>query len=384
MRRRAAGYGTVTADRLPAPLAGAVVPLRVAYGVEGDTFGGVERHLVTLLEHLDRGHYEPTVLGRAPEQLQKELRQLDVEFMGVPEVSSKWDTRAWRAVFGAMRRLRPQVFHAMQSHSFSGQYALAAALLARVPRVLVTCHLPTPASNSRQDRFAALLRRGLDVQIVPGAWAQAQLARSRQLARRCVIVPNGVDTPVLVPRAEARSVLGLTPDALVVGGLMRLEPEKRADLVVELARSLPGVTAVVFGDGPERERLAARASGIAVLLTGFRSDASALVSALDVFVHPCPVDNQPLAVLEAMAAGIPVVVADEGGTTDMVEHGRTGLLAPATADGMAAAVSRVLGDKELACRLAAGAAAHVEREANPGTMARRVEALYVPDEGRRA
>jgi phosphatidylinositol alpha 1,6-mannosyltransferase len=220
------------------------------------------------------------------------------------------------------------------------------------------------------------VRRGVDVQIAPGPWAQAELARRGQLARRCVIVPNGIDRPALIPRTEARSILGLAPDAVVVGGLMRLEPEKRADLVVGLARSLPGVTAVVFGDGPEREHLAALARGSDVILPGFRSDAAALVSALDVFLHPCPVDNQPLAVLEALASGVPVVVADQGGTVDMVEHERTGLLAPATAEGMAEAVRRLLADKQLAGTLAAAAADHAAREADPDTMTRRIEALY--------
>jgi glycosyltransferase involved in cell wall biosynthesis len=359
-------------------------PFRVVYSVTGEVYGGVERHLVTLLKHLDRTLYEPKVVGRAPEALQKELADLGVEFIPVPEVSSKWDVRAWVAVLRAVHRLRPQIFHGMQSHSFSGQYALASALVTRVPRALVTCHLPTPAPNSLQDRLAATLRRGVDVQIVPGAWAKAELARTGQLARRCVVVPNGIDKPVLVPRDIARSMLGLKPDAVVVGCLMRLEPEKRADLVVGLARTLPGVTAVVFGDGPERERLALQAAESDVLLTGFRPDAATLISALDVFVHPCPVDNQPLAVLEAMASGIPVVVANEGGAADMVEDGRTGLLAPATPDGMADAVRTLLTDEVLAARVAAAAAAHVAREANPAIMARRVEALYAGDENRHA
>jgi glycosyltransferase involved in cell wall biosynthesis len=271
------------------------------------------------------------------------------------------------------------VFHGMQSHSFSGHYALASAILARVPRIVVTCHLPTTASNRRQSHLASGLRRGVDVQIVPGSWARDQLERNGQLARRTVIVPNGIDRPHLVPRAEARSMLGISPGASVVGGLMRLDSYKRPDLVVDLARTLPGVTAVVFGDGPDREYLAARAQGSDVVLTGFRSDAAALISALDVVVHPCPEDNQPLAILEAMAAGVPVVVANQGGAADMVEHERTGLLAPVTTEGMANAVGRLLADKSLAGRLAAAAAAHVERDANPEMMARRIEVLYERD-----
>lgn len=361
---------------VPASEPQADAPMRVVYSVEGDVFGGVERHLLTVLHHLDRVHFEPVVLGRAVPALRTELQDLSIEFIPLPEVMSKWDVRSWGRVLGVLRQLNPQVFHGMQSHSFSGRYPLAGAILARVPRVVVTCHLPTSASNARQDRLGAILRRGVDVQIAPGPWAQAELARTGQLTPRCVVIPNGIDETTLVPRADARSMLGLDPDALVVGCLMRLEPEKRADLVVGLARSLPGVTVVVFGDGPERDRLTAMAQGSDVLLAGFRPDAASLVSALDVFVHPCPVDNQPLAVLEAMAGGVPVVVADQGGTVDMVDHERTGLLAPATAQGMADAVQRLLKDKELSGALAAAAVDHVARKADPAAMTRLIEDLY--------
>ncbi len=354
-------------------------PIRVAYHVEGDAFGGVERYLVTLLEHLDRRRFEPVVLGRAPDVLRRALVDLDVEMIPQPQVTSKWDVRAWSAVLGSVRRVRPEVYHGMMSHSFSGGYALAAAMIARTPRIVVTAHLPTPASNRRQAWLGAAFRRGVDVQIVPGEWARSELARYGQLARYTVIVPNAIDMPDHVSRAEARGRLGLAPHATVVGGVMRLEAYKRPDLVAELAHTLPGVTVVLFGDGPELDHLAARANGGNVLLTGFRSDASTLVRALDVFVHPCPTDNQPLAVLEAMAAGVPVVAADQGGVATMVEHERTGLLAPVSAEGMTQAVGRLLGDSDLAARLSATAADTVKRDADPAAMARRVEALYERD-----
>jgi glycosyltransferase involved in cell wall biosynthesis len=350
--------------------------IRVAYHLDSDAFGGVERYLITLLEHLDRRRFEPILLGRVPDVVSQALGRLDVEMVGTPEVTSKWNVRSWQKSIGVVRQIQPVVFHGMQSHSFSGQYALASALLARTPRVLVTAHLPTPAQNRRQAWLAAVLRRGVDVQIVPGEWAQRELTRLGQRARRTVIVPNAIDTPDFVPREKAREMLGVASDAIVVGGLMRLEAYKRPDLVVELAKTIPGVTVVLFGDGPEHARLVAQSDGENVVLPGFRADASTLIRAFDVFVHPCPYENQPLAILEAMAAGLPVVVANEGGSAWMVEHDRTGLLASATLDGMSNAVRRLLEDRALADQISRAATLHVTREADPTTMARRVEALY--------
>jgi glycosyltransferase involved in cell wall biosynthesis len=351
-------------------------PLRVVYHLESDAFGGVERHLITLLKHLDRRRFEPVVLGQAPDALRRDLTDLEVEMVSLPEITSKWDWRAWKASLGAVRRLRPDVYHGMQSHSFSGQYALASAVIARVPLVIVTNHMPTPSSNRRQAWLGTLLRRGVDLQIVPGEWTRSELGRMGQLARHTVVVHQLIEKPDFVSRARAREILGVDPDATVVGGLMRLEAYKRPDLVVELAQTVPGVTVVLFGDGPERNALVKLADGTDVVLTGFMADANRYVRALDVFVHPCPADNQPLAVLEAMVGGVPVVVADEGGSATMVDHERTGLLAEATSEGMSEAVNRLLVDESLAAHLAAAGAAKVQSECDPRSVARRVEALY--------
>jgi glycosyltransferase involved in cell wall biosynthesis len=346
------------------------------YHLESDAFGGVERHLITLLRHLDRRRFEPVVLGQAPELLVQDLTNLEVEMVSAPEITSKWDWRAWNAVLGAVHRLRPDVYHGMQSHSFSGQYALASAVIAKVPRVIVTNHLPTPSSNRRQAWLGSAVRRGVDLQILPGEWTRSELARMGQLARHTVVLPQLIETPDFFSRGRAREILGVDPNATVVGGLMRLEAYKRPDLVVSLAHTVPDVTVVLFGDGPERNALATSARGMNVVLTGFMPDANRLVRALDVFVHPCPVDNQPLAVLEAMVGGVPVVVADEGGSATMVAHERTGLLAEASRDGMGNAVRRLLTDKSLAARVAAAGAAKVRNECDPASVTRRVEAFY--------
>ena len=99
-------------------------------------------------------------------------------------------------------------------------------------------------------------------------------------------------------------------------------------------------------------------------------------------VYPPPTDlkqvgqDQPLAVFEALGSGVPVVVADQGGASLMVDDGRTGLRAPATPEGMAAAVQRLLHDPELAGRLAAAGRAEVLERFTTEAMTRQLEALY--------
>jgi glycosyltransferase involved in cell wall biosynthesis len=174
-------------------------------------------------------------------------------------------------------------------------------------------------------------------------------------AAKLRIVPNGIDLAPfasLPSRAAARQRLEIPAQAEVLGAVAMLRPEKNHALLLEAAADLrqtgrdPWV--VLVGDGPERERLAALAarSGLAerVRFLGMRSDVPDLLPAFDVFVlpsHPA-VETQPVAVIEALAAGIPVVATRVGDVAGLLEEGRSGLLVPAGDRGELAAAIRSL------------------------------------------
>lgn len=150
-------------------------------------------------------------------------------------------------------------------------------------------------------------------------------------------VPNGVRPRGPGPgRAGARRVLGLDDDRPVVLTAGRLVTAKGHRSLVaavpELVRRFPDVAVVVLGDGTLREPLLQQAAdlGVAghVLLPGFRSDARMLLDAADVFVLPSRQEAMPLAALEAMDAGLPVVATRVFGSAEVVLDGRTGLLVP--------------------------------------------------------
>jgi glycogen(starch) synthase len=304
------------------------------------------------------------------------LAELDVPVLALPAVRSKFDAKSWFEVTAAMWRSRPVIFHAMLPHTFAASYGVLAAITSRSRGVVVTVHAITRPANRRQVWLRRQLNRGVDVQLVPSQWARAELAAMGLLSRRVEVVANGIGFRVPKAREEARALLGLPQDAFVVGSAMRLVPMKRPELVVEVGERLPGVQVVLFGDGPECERLVAQGAASRLHMAGFRRDAADLLTALDVFVLPCPVESQGLAIMEAMAAGVPVVVADVGGAAEVVDDGRTGLLAPVTAPGMAEAVGRLLGDPALGRRLAEAAADEVYRRFSVSSMTTRIESIY--------
>jgi glycosyltransferase involved in cell wall biosynthesis len=351
-------------------------PVRVVYFVEGYSFGGVERHLLHLLDDLDRQRFTPMVIGVMADELEQELGTRSVAVDRLERIRGNFDIPGFIRAFRALRKARPVIFHAMLSHSHAAQYAIMAAIALRTPVVMTTAHLPTPTESQMRRRLGRFILRGVDMQVLPSEWTKAELVRLDLLHGSHEIVANGIALPALFSREEAREQLGIAPTATVLGGSMRLVDWKRADLIVDAARQLPDAVAVILGEGPEEDRLRSLAQGVDLRLPGFRLDAVSLLPAFDLFIHPCPTDNQPLAIFEAMAAGVPVIVADQGGAALMVDDGRTGMRAPATAAGMSGVVSRLLDDPALAERLAAAGRAEVLSRFTTEAMARQLEALY--------
>jgi glycosyltransferase involved in cell wall biosynthesis len=172
-------------------------------------------------------------------------------------------------------------------------------------------------------------------------------------AQRMMVVPNGVSEP-----ADATAELGLRRP--VVGALGRLDRQKGFDVLVDALAQLPEVTAVIAGDGPERDALLQRARDRSVAdrieILGWQQEIGPFLRSLDVFVLPSRLEGLSLALLEAMAARAAIVATDVGGMREAVVSGETGLLVPADdADALAAGIRQLLEDEPLRERLGAGA-----------------------------
>jgi len=347
--------------------------------------GGAEKALVDIALRLDRSRYNVSVCAtRSAGNYQPLLDAAGVRTI-VLHRETRWDSYK---LLGLVRLLRRQPVHILHTHLFgSNTWGRILGKLAGVPVIITHEHW---SSKSRNEVWVdRLLYRLSDRIVVPSAASKRMVIEMEHIpARYLDVIYNGADADEFAPREErvdVREEWGIKPDAVVVGTLGRLSPEKGGvdtliRVVARLRQAHPQVRLMVVGDGslrPELQSLAAEL-GEDVVFTGLRSDVTRMLSAMDIFVLPSLREALPIVVLEAMAMGLPVVATDVGGVPEMVQDGTTGLLVPSgDEDAMYAALERLTTDTTLAAQLGEAGRAHVLANFTIDRMIKRVEQLYI-------
>jgi glycosyltransferase involved in cell wall biosynthesis len=319
--------------------------------LDATEIGGAEQSLATLLASLS-DEIEVFVMGVEPIVLNwvSRARPGAVRLLA-PRVRNKLHLPAIAAHLRLIRQVRPHVCHISMRTLWSCQYGILAAFLTPGVRVVAVIHSLIPPHSWIQCRFMRLLFRRIDAAVAPGVRVARLAEELIGLEQGSIqVIPNvlpGIDVPSPAERSSAGSTVAFAG---------RLVPEKGVDVLLRALARLPDVHAMIIGAGPEEHalRLLAEELGIQerVALLGWRDDAVRLVATSAVFVLPSRTEASPVAVLEAMAASIPVVATDVGSVSELVIDGETGLLVqPDDADALAAAIRRLLDDEQLRRRL---------------------------------
>jgi glycosyltransferase involved in cell wall biosynthesis len=344
--------------------------------------GGAQTYVAQLLPGLVE-HHDVTVAAHGDGPLVEATRAAGARFVALQDVRRALhplrDPLGLLELVLLMRRLRPDIVHANSSKA--GVLGRVAAVLARVPVRIFTVH---GWAFSAYSGAASWLYRWADRLMAPLTTATICVAegeRARGLAARTchaestVVIPNAVD----VAGTPQSSVPGNPPQIVSVG---RLAPPKDA---LTLVRALPAVRspfrALLVGDGPDRPAIEAERDAFGLEdrleLTGTRSDVRELLAGADAFVLASRSEGAPMSILEAMAAGLPVVASDVGGVGELVDDGVTGLLVPAgDAAALAAALDRLLADPALRRRMGAAGRELALRRFDVGEARRAHVELY--------
>jgi len=363
---------------------GDLTGLRVGHLIESDGPGGAERVVVHLATALQARGAENLVLLPADGEgwLARELEGsgVAIEYFRLQRRISPACARSLEAAF---RRHRIGVAH---SHEFTmAIYGAWASLHARVPH-LITMH------GGRY--YAGRLRRRLALRAaiaLSGRTVAVSTDLARRLSRelwirpsRVATIPNGVrfEPP---HRTTLRDELRLRHADHLLVSVGNLYPVKGHQHLIDALALLdsrhPTLHLAISGRGELAEPLAARARnrGVAarVHLLGLRPDIAAILGAADVFVLPSLSEGLPLALLEAMFAGCPIVATDVGEVGVALAHGEAGVLVEAGNPGaLAAALDRLLSDPDRARQLGERAARRAAAEYHVSQMVRRYVETY--------
>lgn len=376
--------------------------LRIAEVMEC-TIGGTRRHIAELSTGLARLGHQVTLLASAVRDptFREDLARIaaaGVEVIEVPmrrEVAPLADAGHFLRLLGHFARRRYDVIHTHSSKA-GALGRMAARIAAPRARRVHTPHtfafnFTAQFSERKRALFLAVERqlgRTTD-RIVHVSASERDEGQALGIvpAARAVVIENGIDAaPYARARGDAvRAELGAAAGAPLVGSVGLLNEAKgHLDLVDAAAivrRTRPDARFLVAGEGALRGAIEARIRerGLegAFTLLGQRRDVPEVIAALDVFAMPSLWEGLPYVVLEAMAAGKPVVASDVNGNRDLVADGETGLLVPPQQpDALAAAILRLLADPPLAAALAARGREQVLARFSIDSMLARYGALF--------
>ena len=281
---------------------------------------GAERTAVTLAGGFDRARFETEVVSlydSFPDGFEPEL---DAAGIPVHHLGKRrgFDPRIYPRLRRVMRAFQPAVVH---THSYVLRYAWP---VSTAPIV----HTVHNLANRETDRFGRWLHRLAMRRGVRSVAISQQVACSFRAVYgkdADAVIPNGVD--LAAPRRDWRRANGFSQDDILVVSVARLDPQKNPLLLIDALPDGPRCHLLLAGDGALLQA-ARRKAGPRVHFLGVRPDIPDLLAACDIFALASDYEGLPVAVIEAMAAGLPVVATEVGGVPELVEHEATGLLVP--------------------------------------------------------
>ncbi len=360
--------------------------------------GGAEEYLKLLVPEMNREKYQPRVaLTRRPDTQSLveffEKRHVAVDFV---ETHSKSPLENFLSPLRYFRQQRPSIVHFNLNNPFGCFFPVLAAFCSGVPWKLATEHLAFELASGKRAgiRTKKLVKKiltfCLDYTIAVSQANKRLLVRDYEvdpfrvkLIRNCVDVEKYAFSPE--GRARVRRELKVAEDQFLVGTVARFSFQKGHEYIIEaiprILEHFPQTRFVFVGDGPEHDRLLAKVQQQQlqshVLFAGVRDDIPSVLSAMDLFLLTSIFEGLPLSILEAMAAGLPVVATSVSGTPEAVLHKVTGLLIPpANSLAISQAVIELLGRSQLRRWMGDRGRLVVRQQFNKAFMVKQVEDIY--------
>lgn len=364
-----------------------VLILRSAIGVFG-----AERVILELAAGLTDSEYAP-VIGVIENRHPSHAELVSAaRSAGLPTVlfpcRKPWDLRT---VLEIRRYIKLNHIAIIHPHGYKANfYALMGSAFMKIPRI-ATCHPWTETAYNIKARIYTFLDKTW-LKKMDGLAAVSEEVRQELRKRlpgvKCEVIPNGINLQRFCLEKtgnDLRKTFGLVGSDFLIGTIGRLVPEKGYHYLVAAAKTIcrkyPAVKFIFIGDGPLRndlEKIAAK-NGLTdrIHFAGVRGDIPQLLSTMNLFVLPSISEGVPMVLLEAMAAGKPVIATEVGDMPRIIQHNYSGLLIPPqNTEALAAAMEELIQDSAKAQRLALAARQEVENRFSAKQMAGRYIQQY--------
>jgi len=374
-----------------------IKPTKILYLITKSNWGGAGKYVYDLATAAKGIGLEVTVAAGKPSgegELLTRLHQAGIKTIPLPSVKRDIQflgefNNLWQLI-KLFKKERPDIIH-LNSSKIGGLGALAGRL-AGVPKIIFTAHnwafnedrnLLSKALIALSHWVGALLCHQI---ITVSKKNSAQILNFPGLKNKITVIYNGLDIPQFLDKKEAR--VKLSPedvDTIWLGTIAELHKNKGLDILLlafkQVLARVGGLSLIIMGEGEERENLAHLIAKLNltnnVKLLGRVEQAATYLSALDLFILPSRTEALPYAVLEAGAAGLPVIVSRVGGIPEIIDDEESGLLVTAgNYKDLALAIEKLLTHKDLAKKYAKNLQNKITTEFTQKNMLDQTFALY--------
>ena len=364
-------------------------PVKILLITHDLNIGGLQRVVTDIALNLAPTRYAVGVLAlREGGPFEKDLLEAGIPVYKLPVSQGRVDYFAFWKIRQLIVKLAPDIIHTHNTQPFIE--GTLAAMLAGRPVVVHTDHGRQFPDKRRYMWMEWLASKAVAGIISVSNDNKASLVKHEHIsADKISVIPNGIDNKKYQPKVNGRlkrAALGLEPDAWpVLGWCGRMSPEKGLSVLLrslpDVVRQYPRVRLLLMGDGTLRKELEDQAEqeGVAshVRFLGARADVPEVLQLLDLFVLPSLREGLPLVLLEAMAAGIPIVATDVGGNHQAVTDGVTGYLVPSeNPAALARAINQLLDDDTTRRRFSSEAQRRFAEQFTISRMVERYDEVY--------
>lgn len=351
--------------------------------------GGGEMQMVDLLRRIDREKFRPLVgCLRKQGQLVPVLDQAGIPVVEFPVRGKLFYPRSIREILRLARFMRREKVKIVQTQDlYSHLVAVPAALIARVP-VVITNRLDLGHTMKRWHRGALkALSFGITRVMANSEGVRTMLIEAEKIdPAKIELIYNGVNLDQFPSPFREKADLPLAPGDRPIVVVANLWPVKGHEILLEaavrVAATYPNAKFVLVGTGAARravleERVRALSIEKQVVFLGPRQDVPRILPQMEISVLPSLAEGFSNAILESMAAGLPMVATDVGGNREAIIEGETGfLIPPRDPDALADRILRLLGDRALAQRMGRAGRARIETTFSLQRMVAETERFY--------